>query len=768
MADKSLSQLSEMTTLEADDLVAVSKNLGGGSYESQYIKRENLLVPLSNVLYVSKTGSDTEGDGDAHSPYLTINGALSNITDNGPTNSYTIAVAPGIYTETPIAMKNYVDIRAIAGPFTTTISASSASDTIVTSTGYNTLAGFSLTGATSGTAFLMATPGVPSSIVKDCVIYNCANGIECTSSSSVVVINLTTAPVGSVTNLIYANSGTIRGTGLVVPVACSITNVFHANGSTSKIDFVTFECVSTNVTTGIKCDDGATLTVRAGEIDGATDGVYILGTDSSLIISSMTIRNCTNAMRADGTGKITISSCEFRTSSSLDFLVESLDVEIHIIGLDANFGLAQFPAGYANEIVFIQDDFEGDEGFKFSGELAVGRPDRGSELIAGEGDSYTSGMVVLTTDSTASSTTDGGNFVDESEDASSSSGSTFSFQGTAANHTILIGSQRQTATDLVKHWGIKVKQTTAAVEVTPKSFVFEYWNGSAWTEFAVQSTESSEFYNYADEVFIRANSSEHIRFGLTEDVTGTDWTKKTIDSKNLYWTRIRIDTAVTTAPVFEQFKLSCNRFEANPDGTNTYHGRSRFRVSLNAAGNVFGESGGVAAWTTAIGLGTEPDGWTHQCPNSLLNDAGDAIYYQFSIPKGMDTSLPIFVDLTFLDTVNTGSGLDIDMTIGFKVVEVQGVLEADPSGGITPVARTLVNTESKTATAAQSDSVKVDDVDTTKIQFVEFGPFYISGYYPGDMVFIRFELDDLGTSSSQIGVVELGLSGVKWTHGGKL
>jgi len=493
-----------------------------------------------------------------------------------------------------------------------------------------------------------------------------------------------------------------------------------------------------------------------------------LGTDSKLTAIGVQIDSCTNGMRADGTDTLMdMLSCDIVDSGTLDFLVESLSTRVKLTGVEADFGLASFPAGYDNETVLIQDRFEGDEGFKISGKFAVGRPDRGTSSAFGQGDSYTSGMVVITTDNTAGSTADGGNLTDVSADAASVSGSTFSFQGVTANHTILIGSQRQDASDLMKHWGIDVIQTTAAVEVTPRSFVFEYWNGSAWTEFAVMANSVGTNYRYANDVFIRASSSEYINYGLTEDVTGIDWTKKTIDSKNLYWVRIRIDTAVTTAPVFEQFKIVPSHSHLSELGSALYHGRSRFRQSLTSAGNVFGESGGVASWSLTVGSGGIPTGWSHEFKNTELGSDGDAVYYQYALPKGIDTSLPLYFEAV-LSSDNTGTSQGIDLICSLKVSEVQGVLVADPTGGVVPVARTLANTDLVTNSAGAAITETVDDTTIGKVFSVVFGPYDISGYYEGDLVFMRFELDDDGTGAADIGIIELALTGVKFQHGGPL
>ena len=56
-----------------------------------------------------------------------------------------------------------------------------------------------------------------------------------------------------------------------------------------------------------------------------------------------------------------------------------------------------------------------------------------------------------------------------------------------------------------------------------------------------------EFYRYANDVFIRPDEGEAVQFGIDPTTT---WAAQTILTTTAYWTRWRISTAVTTAPVF--------------------------------------------------------------------------------------------------------------------------------------------------------------------------------------------------------------------------
>lgn len=64
----------------------------------------------SQVLFVSKSGSDVSGTGGQHKPFASIAAALAAITDASPTKRYLIKVLAGAYTESALALKANVFI----------------------------------------------------------------------------------------------------------------------------------------------------------------------------------------------------------------------------------------------------------------------------------------------------------------------------------------------------------------------------------------------------------------------------------------------------------------------------------------------------------------------------------------------------------------------------------------------------------------------------------------------------------------------------------
>lgn len=552
---------------------------------------------------------------------------------------------------------------------------------------------------------------------------------------------------GPVNTLFKCTSGSMTVQSGFIASGSTINSIFHLNGGRGELD---------------------TFSTRDAHENTVIDTVFLAGS-GSMLISNCSFENVLTGTHVIEDGhNLSIRATKF-TSTTYDFYVDSSVVSGTINGSAVEMDLEKvfIPGGFAKNATIIGTIFDPtlpEPNLTVLSEMRVGSPFAGRESAFGEGDSYTLGMVVLTTDNTATSTTDGGNFINVSSEARSINGSSFGFQGTSSNHTILVGSGIDNGDDFVKHWGLKINQLTAAVEITKRSFAFEYWNGSSWISFDVLATESSEYYRYANEVFIRANSNEHIRYGITNQTT---WSKKTIAGLPLFWIRIRITNNLTTSPTFERFKLSTNRMEINSDGTNTYHGRSRFRQTLQSAGNIFGESGGVTNFNLPVGSGGVPTGWNHNIKNSDLNGNGDAIYFQMSIPRGIDTSQPVNLSFKFDSTVTT-SVADIDLICSLIAIESEGVLEADPSGGIIPIERTLSNTEELTSKAGQTKNLTLNNLHNNKIMRMDFEGFTIANYYEGDILFIRLEYDNDGPLNPDIGILTAELSAVRWTHGGRL
>jgi hypothetical protein len=106
MANVEISDLTLKTTPVGTDEIEIQETLGGLSKKTtlaavgQYFGGLTLLA-ANTTYYVATTGNDTTGDGSSGSPWLTINYALSWVSQNIHANGYviTIDLANGTYTE---------------------------------------------------------------------------------------------------------------------------------------------------------------------------------------------------------------------------------------------------------------------------------------------------------------------------------------------------------------------------------------------------------------------------------------------------------------------------------------------------------------------------------------------------------------------------------------------------------------------------------------------------------------------------------------------
>ncbi len=653
-----------------------------------------------------------------------------------------IDVPPGNWAES-FTISTGVTVRSSGGRRGTHITGAVATGVRVTMESNTALIGFKITAPTDAAGAIQFTGATTGSHVTDIGIVGNGGsgiGIHMTGSARLRIDNLG-YPSGNLASLIKQTAGTIIARNMTMVTTGTVTDCFKIEGG-----YFGFE---------------STFCIPEG---GATDGLHVSGS-AEVLGTGIQFDNCGCGIHIEGdSATVDLRDTGMGHLNTKDLCIDDQDAKVRISGSHFHRHKISIPAAASDVLLTYIDDREGDKALVVDGELAIGDPQRGSEAIFGEGDSYIRNMVVITTDSTAGAAADGGNLTDVSVSAQSASASTFSFQGTAANHSILIGSNNlDAAGDALKHWGIKVLQTTAAVEVTPKSFAFELWDGAAWVELNTMATDSSDFSRYGNYLFVRANNSEHIRYGITKDTT---WAKKTIEGDNLYWSRIRIIANLTTAPVFQQFKLSSSRFEANEDGTNSYHGRARFRITVGGVGNVFGEGAGTKDVNVTVGAGGVPTGWSMKIKKGELESNGDYLTMQISLPRGIDTSQPVNIDAIVIGTPGGADPPNLIMSV--KPQEVEGVLVADPAFGLSPVARTLANTDTVTNAVAQTQTNNTTVIDSTKIRRISFNGWDVSDYYEGDMLFIYFEMDDDGANNVETSVFQLEISGVLWTHGNRL
>lgn len=356
-----------------------------------------------------------------------------------------------------------------------------------------------------------------------------------------------------------------------------------------------------------------------------------------------------------------------------------------------------------------------DKGVVFKEQISVGEPQAGREVVFGEGDSYpitkawqvdTSNIVgmnvVSATDVTAIFQTDAGS-------------STGLFGSNASGKTLLVMGEHG------NFGGVKVKMDTAGT-VEPDNVVAEYLkdNTPTWSPVLYMATDADFPYEQKGNVIGACSScSEQWRFSFDPDELPTPWDEVTLNINGTDYTghfaRIRTTGAITLDPVVEQLKLHTNRWECNADGNTEYFGRARYpkdlnvRKSTNAAKTPADENITVASGVTIESV-----------DNEFIATAADGNIYEFTIPSGLDTSIPVVVEKRFYPNNDTAGDIKYDCHV-YKVKEgtvLDGTL---------------------TASATLSNLISVDGQQNELIKTTF--KFFINDLVPGDTVVLDIHRD---------------------------
>jgi len=596
-----------------------------------YIIDQSITFPaggtLSNVITVAKSGGD----------FTDIALAIASITDNTSANRYSIEVAPGEYiidnSLGPIALKDFTNITAIGGraivfkPLVTT-------NDMFTGGVFAYITGIVFSGNT-GTAYILKheSPGVTT--VNNCVLRDAANGFYLNHASAVFEISALTVNNPALTttvNAINIQSGNADLDNITFRSTVIVTNGIIISGPNTKVSLHNLITISPTITTVLQVLDGALLLGGTASIGYVYDAMVISGDNTDVRFDALRIMFCqNNGFRVDNVGtnvKVSLFSTTITQCTGLNFNV------LNPNSLVTGNGFSEINNSYvipgAGFYVYILDVSEDDEGLNILGELHVGSPGIPAESVFGEGDSYTAGMVVYTYD--------GASFVDVSAAAKSASGSTFTFPNLDADSAIYIASMRADTVDVLHHYGIKTKVTLAAVFGTG-NIVTEYWNGSVWVELNVMEADSGgKYYPKAKNIF-QAVGSTQIRYDSVLQNDG--WAKNDpitpVLGVDYYWIRYRITATITTAPVFEQWKVHSNRLEVNGDGWIEFFGTARPEAQLGlnlASGKPF--EGSMQSQTLYI---SEDIG--AGLTNNKFTATGDILGVSGFLPFDLDTSSPI-------------------------------------------------------------------------------------------------------------------------------
>lgn len=611
-----------------------------------------------NTLIVAKTG------GQYSSVATAISSALSGDV---------IQVFPGTYVEVPMVIPAGVTIVGIARD-RCIVSASDINNPLFTGSNANSgLKALTLVGVTNH-ACILDSSASSTNRYADISFSSSLEGIK---------------TIGVDTAIICRN----------LQLASTLTRGIYSTATgTAKI---IIHGVGTSALTGFQADSGK-ITLAAVLCEGGVNLFFANGGTIDFHIAE--IDDVTNAMRLNNGGIINGIGVEIHGGTTWDILQE--DTLSTVLVSNSQMSSARISAMDISKIlVDFNDVVPGDEGMTFMKELHVGTPEIGYETALGGGDSYTRGMLVYTEDTSNV-------FVDVSAAARSFSGSTFTFPGIAANNRLYLASMLSDAIDFLQFSGIKAAIQTAAVPGAGE-IVTEYWNGASWVEFNHMSTDANpNYFPHAKNIFERVQSDQ-IRFNhliLANQVKSDPPSLGTA----YFWTRISIKTAITTAPIFEQFKLHTDRMESNADGWPEFFGRARpigiiswdynnFQPFGNSPGNqdIF-----VLDSPTSDALDLGVGRIENSFPNNTITRSGLVVYS----PLDLDTSVPLRLRFSFFAL---GAG-DIEWFVNFGITRSGDTLATSEGGAPASITGEQHLTEIVTVGGVNTQEYVEFDIDVSE------------------------------------------------------
>ena len=736
-------------TLTVTGDISGSGNISGSFFygDGSNLTNVSATIPSGTISRVDATGAETF--------YLSISGAVAAST----TGDY-VRVGPGTYVEdTPIVIPAGISVTGEAGWQVTNVSSSTGTGDVFQLADGSLLKDFKIAiPADTGSYAVSFSGSAPSQVASaNFLSFYGGTGLRGSGYGNIgrgktIALEIRYS-TGECDAILDVQDGILAVEGVHVPnsagaVDCAVRAYSPASprvGNRGRFQGIDINMGATNVEDGFCIGGSAVVVLQGVNLFNIQNTFHLTSNSASLLVTSGLSDPAVNDLKVDAglTGDNAITRM-------MAFMDGKFDIPTTWIPSDHAWSF--FTEGAGEEKATQQ---------LWGADQIIGHPEFGSGFSAGEGANYAKNNTILTTDGTLDSpTNDGTGFIDVSASGSSAEDSTFSFQGVTAGHSILWCTNRKDSSDTtLKHWGLEVYQTTAAVlgGLLGAKFILEYQSADdEWTEIGVMAVSSEEQYRYANNIFLRADSTERLYAGISDEDT---WAPTEINGTTGRRMRIRINNTISTAPVFERFKLMPSHTEVNKRGQKFASGLAQWNKTVSKGGLRW--SGTMLGNTNlTIGTGTT---FVQDLDTSYFNDNDDYANTQFLIPPGICTAFPI--KIKFFYTFRGTGGGDNDLDISHYVAQVQGNLIADPAGALVPIVRTTANTDDFQTNAAVTDA-QVTEGGTVNLKIFSIEkdtPADVSEFYEGDMVFIHFALN--GSPGEEIVLLGMQLTGVAFTEG---
>jgi len=735
------------------NLSALSGGTGGGD------------INTGNVLWVDSIFGDdaTALTNRQDKPYLTIEQAL-----NDSTNGDTVIVRPGEYDEEELVVPQGVSLVSEGGWEVTIIgkAPATASRDIVELNQDSFIDGFSINVPQGSLNGIIASNSSGTSTANNITFYgnggagSSGTGLFKTGGGKLIGISIRVEG-GGMSNCLKVDSGTLALEGVHVPQSTGdIDNVLlvTTSGGTNagRAQMVGFNCGNTNVTNAIRTEGGSSGVIPVAKIftpniANSTNALSASGDYEEINLLGGSLENVTYSVKVDLTGTGIDASYRITSNHQPNYIYPPA------VAYTAEFGL-----DFTQEST---DVFNSSKNLFGLDQMSLGFAERGTEMNVGRGAPSTVGMKIFTTDNTASSVSDGGNFIDVTDDAESKEGSTITFQSGGTGTTILFTTRRVSSdlTTPLKFYGLDINVLQKKVG---GDYVFEYWNGTEWKRDLWHIHSEDLGYSYGNDLFLRSQSNENISFELSKDSANLEpnndpWSAKTINGVNGYWMRCRMISTGTTKPTIEQVKIIYDSSTISKEGVLSFNGRSLHKEEINLFMGTWSDpAADLANFSVTVGDGTGAETWTQQFLEAQFATNGDFGTFLMKIPQGISTSQRVKVKITYILSGTGDEDTPSEMRLSFLPVEVGNVLIADSDGGKTPIPRSPQNVTPFNTYPAEIVEIDTDFGENIVLQST-VGTFDISNYYEGDIILFRLE----HIQATTINLISFDLEVSKWSLG---
>jgi len=568
----------------------------------------------SKTITVAKSGN---------AMFKTLKAAVDYATSNG--NGFDIDVQPGLYIENnPIQLGNGNSIESDSGPMITTIVAMNANSNLIECGGSCYIRGLRLVGCTGASA-VQHNQTYGNLAISEIVASACKNGIESFGYPGITMVYNTHIACDATNGCyrgIWARGGAqIYGSTVVTqgyPTNrmhhCLVSEGVHTASQTrSTISFtVAWTAFSDEA---IYVNDNGRIKFTSSSMNYNTLGIHIGPTGY-----------CDMILR--GTDML---------SNTNDLQIDALDCKFVGNGVELDPSKVINPNNTKINVVMFSNELE-EEGMVVIGNFNVGDPGTAAKSSFGEGAPYTRSMGVL-----HNTNLEEGSWTDKTNAAKFKTLPSFTlFAGTGAGNCTYIGSD-------YPFGGMKLSFESLGTDNDASKRIWEYWNGSAWTEMKIMVTGNTPpYYSYSGNIAI-GELIINIRFGLKTNDMVTYGTK-TINSITKYWVRVRVTDDLEANPLVTKTKIHSSHKKINNNGYTEYFGNSRpvahFPWSLCNT-----EYSGTGLVDSDIYLSDSLNIKQHH--NTFPTGILSRLCFNSLMPFEIDTSFPIKLEWSVLGTSDT-------------------------------------------------------------------------------------------------------------------